>query len=113
MAVIREDFVGVVHVYVNGESVFLGAGDEVPEGVRVREDVLAGSCDVASDEVDQDADVDGGDGRKADADVDVADEDMPADSDSREAWNTYAESIGFDPSPYSKKEALIEALKQR
>ena len=113
MAVIREDFVGVVHVYVTGESDFLGAGDEGPEGVRVREDVLAGSGDVASDEVDQDADVDGGDGQKADADVDVADEDMPADSDSREAWNTYAESVGFDPSPYSKKEALIEALKQR
>ena len=113
MAVIREDFVGVVHVYSGGESVFLHAGEEVPKGVRVREDVLAGPGEVVSDEVDQDADIDVGDGEDQRADTGVDVEGMPADSDSREAWNTYAESVDFDPSPYSKKEALIEALKRR
>lgn len=120
MAAIREDLGGVVHVYVDGEAVFLGAGEEVPGGVRVREDVLAGSGDVVSDDVDQVADADSDDGvaeevSTVDADDDAAadDEDLPADTDSREVWNTYAESVGFDPSPYSKKESLIEALKQR
>lgn len=120
MDAIRKDLVGVVHVYVGEESVFLRAGDEVPEGLQVREDVLAESGDphgvAASQAVQEAGTVD--DGKHPDAEVaeaggDVPDEDLPAEYDSREAWNAYAESVGFDPSLYSKKEALIEALKQR
>lgn len=112
---IREDLVGVVHLYVDGESYYLSAGDEVPGDVKIREDVLAGSTPLPEEgfteapaepvtDVDEVADID---------EALVPDEDMPAESAPREAWNTYAESIGFDPSPYSKKETLIEALKQR
>lgn len=110
MAAIRDDFVGVVHVYVDGDSVFLRAGNEVPEGVQVRGDVLAGDGDDIADKPDPDPDQEPA--APAGDEQEGAD-DLPADTDSREAWNTYAESIGFDPSPYSKKEALIEALKQR
>lgn len=106
MAAIRKDFVGVVHVYVDGESVFLAAGDDVPEGVRVREDVLAGDGDDIAEDPEPATPAEAGQESEGD-------NDLPAVSDSREVWNTYAESVGFDPSLYSKKEALIEALKQR
>lgn len=112
MSAIREDFVGVVHVYVDGESTFLSAGDVVPEGVQVRDDVLAvASEDHVVEDVDQVLDVVADAAPEADTAINF--EDMPAEGDSREVWNTYAESVGFNPSPYSKKEALIEALKNR
>ena len=38
---------------------------------------------------------------------------MPAEGASREDWNIYAESVGVNPAEFSKKESLIEALKQR
>lgn len=104
MAEIREDFVGVVHIYVDGDSVFLRAGDEVPEGVEVRGDVLASDGDDLADEPVPEQDPEP---------VADSDDDLPAITDSREVWNAYAESIGVDPSPFSKKEALIEALKRR
>lgn len=112
MAAIRKDFVGVVHVYVDGESVFLAAGDEVPEGAQIRGDVLAGGGDDIADEPAPEPEPEPAALAEAGPEGE-GDDDLPEVSDSREAWNTYAESIGFDPSPYSKKEALIEALKQR
>lgn len=111
MAVIREDFVGVVHIYVDGDSVFLRAGDEVPEGVEVRGDVLAGDSDDIADELAPELDTEPVPPIGSESGVD-GDDDLPAITDSREAWNAYAESIGVDPSPFSKKEALIEALKR-
>lgn len=108
MAAIRDDFVGVLHVYVGGNSVFLRAGELVPEGAQVREDVLAGEVEGAQEnqnENSKNTDV------QPNGPAGEGDENMPDDGDSREAWNAYAESVGVNPAEYSKKEALIEALK--
>lgn len=112
MRSIRKNLIGVVHVYVGGQSVFLGAGDAVPEGVAIREDVLATSEDAAETESLEVEPVE----ETTEAVPELGEEihdGMPAESASREEWNIYAESAGVNPAEFSKKEFLIEALKQR
>lgn len=107
MRSIKKNLAGVVSVYVNGQSVFLSAGDSVPEGVTIREDVLA-------TEENEEALVPAEETIAAEAELvgDVHDDEMPAEGASREEWNIYAESVGVNPAEFSKKESLIEALKQ-
>lgn len=111
MRSIKKTLVGVVHVYVDGQSVFLSAGDAVSEGVVIREDVLA------TDEVDEAPALPEPEEETPDAEAEPVDEvhedEMPAEGASREEWNIYAESVGVNPAEFSKKESLIEALKQR
>lgn len=111
MRSIKKNLAGVVHVYVDGQAVFLSAGDAVPDGVVIREDVLA------TDEVDEapaaPEPAEGTTDAEAEPVDEVHDDEMPAESDSREEWNIYAESVGVNPAEFSKKESLIEALKQR
>lgn len=109
MAAIRRDLVGVVHVYLQGESVFLAAGDQVPEGAKIRGDVVAGDGDDIADEPAPEESP----APEPEPVPEGVGDDLPAVAGSREAWNAYAESVGFDPSPYTRKEALIEALKRR
>lgn len=114
MRSIKKNLIGVVHVYSAGQSIFLRACDDVPEGVDIREDVLATSVDPASDveSVDAQPDAESDEAESADSDDDQVNE-MPAEGASREAWNTYAESVGVNPAEFSKKDSLIEALKNR
>ena len=111
MRSIKKNLAGVVHVYVDGQSVFLSAGDSVPEGVAIREDVLA------TDEVDEAPALperaEETDETETASEDDAQDDEMPAEGASREEWNIYAESVGVNPAEFSKKESLIEALKQR
>lgn len=111
MRSIKKNLAGVVHVYVDGQAVFLSAGDSVPDGVVIREDVLA------TDEVDEALALperaEETDETETASEDDAQDDEMPAESDSREEWNIYAESVGVNPAEFSKKESLIEALKQR
>ncbi|NME89562.1 hypothetical protein [Corynebacterium stationis] len=111
MRSIKKNLAGVVHVYVDGQAVFLSAGDAVPDGVVIREDVLA------TDEVDEALALperaEETDETETASEDDAQDDEMPAESDSREEWNIYAESVGVNPAEFSKKESLIEALKQR
>ena len=108
MRSIKKNLAGVVSVYVDGQSVFLSAGDAVPEGVTIREDVLATEeIEEALAPTEETTDA------EAELVDDVHDDEMPAESDSREEWNIYAESVGVNPAEFSKKESLIEALKPR
>lgn len=108
MSKIREDFAGVVHIYVNGDSVFLRAGDSVPDGVSVPNKVLVESGEAAKpEEKPKDETPKDEESKQPESNNDG----LPDDGDSREAWNAYAESVGVNPAEYSKKEALIEALK--
>lgn len=111
MRSIKKNLAGVVHVYVDGQAVFLSAGDSVPDGVVIREDVLAtDEVDEApalperAEEIDETGTA---------SEDDAQDDEMPAEGASREEWNIYAESVGVNPAEFSKKEFLIEALKQR
>lgn len=130
MAKIKDDLVGVVHVYVDGESVFLSAGAEVPAGAKVREGLLSVDSVVAPKDYGQGGVSAAESAAAAESASDAADsaisaassvadtainsdDGMPDEGDSREAWNIYAESVGVNPAEYSKKEYLIEALKQR
>ena len=108
MRSIKKNLAGVVHVYVDGQSVFLSAGDAVPDGVVIREDVLA--TEEIEEALSPTEETTDGEAELVD---DVHDDEMPAESDSREEWNIYAESVGVNPAEFSKKESLIEALKQR
>ena len=111
MRSIKKNLAGVVHVYVDGQAVFLSAGDSVPDGVVIREDVLA------TDEVDEAPALheraEETDETETASEDDAQDDEMPAEGASREEWNIYAESVGVNPAEFSKKEFLIEALKQR
>ena len=111
MRSIKKNLAGVVHVYVDGQAVFLSAGDSVPDGVVIREDVLA------TDEVDEAPALperaEETDETETASEDDVQNDEMPAEGASREEWNIYAESVGVNPAEFSKKEFLIEALKQR
>lgn len=111
MRSIKKNLAGVVHVYVDGQAVFLSAGDAVPDGVVIREDVLA------TDEVDEAPALlehaEETDETETASEDDAQDDEMPAEGASREEWNIYAESVGVNPAEFSKKEFLIEALKQR
>lgn len=111
MRSIKKNLAGVVHVYVHGQAVFLSAGDSVPDGVVIREDVLA------TDEVDEAPALperaEETDEPETASEDDAQDDEMPAEGASREEWNIYAESVGVNPAEFSKKEFLIEALKQR
>ena len=111
MRSIKKNLAGVVHVYVDGQAVFLSAGDSVPDGVVIREDVLA------TDEVDEAPALteraEETDETETASEDDAQDDEMPAEGASREEWNIYAESVGVNPAEFSKKESLIEALKQR
>ena len=111
MRSIKKNLAGVVHVYVDGQAVFLSAGDSVPDGVVIREDVLA------TDEVDEALALperaEETDETETASEDDAQDDEMPAEGASREEWNIYAESVGVNPAEFSKKEFLIEALKQR
>ena len=111
MRSIKKNLAGVVHVYVDGQAVFLSAGDSVPDGVVIREDVLA------ADEVDEapalSERAEETDETETASEDDAQDDEMPAEGASREEWNIYAESVGVNPAEFSKKEFLIEALKQR
>ena len=110
MRSIKKNLAGVVHVYVDGQSVFLSAGYSVPDGVVIREDVLA------TDEVDEAPALperaEETDETETASEDDAQDDEMPAEGASREEWNIYAESVGVNPAEFSKKEFLIEALKQ-
>lgn len=108
MRSIKKNLAGVVSVYVDGQSVFLSAGDAVPEGVAIREDMLA--IEEIEEALAPTEETTDGEAELVD---DVHDDEMPAESDSREEWNIYAESVGVNPAEFSKKESLIEALKQR
>lgn len=44
MAKIKSDLVGVVYLRVDGRAVYLSAGDEVPAGVELRDDLLEGGA---------------------------------------------------------------------
>ena len=113
MRSIKKNLAGVVHVYVDGQAVFLSAGDSVPDGVVIREDVLATEEieeELAPAVLEPEAETPGVEAALV---GDVHDDEMPAESDSREEWNIYAESVGVNPAEFSKKESLIEALKQR
>ena len=111
MRSIKKNLAGVVHVYVDGQAVFLSAGDAVPDGVVIREDVLV------TDEVDEAPALperaEETDETETASEDDAQDDEMPAEGASREEWNIYAESVGVNPAEFSKKEFLIEALKQR
>ena len=111
MRSIKKNLAGVVHVYVDGQAVFLSAGDSVPDGVVIREDVLV------TDEVDEAPALperaEETDETETASEDDAQDDEMPAEGASREEWNIYAESVGVNPAEFSKKEFLIEALKQR
>lgn len=113
MRSIKKNLAGVVSVYVDGQSVFLSAGDAVPEGVTIREDVLATEESEEALAPAAPEPAEGTTDAEAELVDDVHDDEMPAESDSREEWNIYAESVGVNPAEFSKKESLIEALKQR
>lgn len=108
MRSIKKNLAGVVHVYVDGQAVFLSAGDAVPDGVVIREDVLA--IEEIEEALAPTEETTDGEAELVD---DVHDDEMPAEGASREEWNIYAESVGVNPAEFSKKESLIEALKQR
>lgn len=111
MRSIKKNLAGVVHVYVDGQAVFLSAGDSVPDGVVIREDVLAtdevGEAPALPERAEET------DETETASEDDAQDDEMPAEGASREEWNIYAESVGVNPAEFSKKEFLIEALKQR
>ena len=111
MRSIKKNLAGVVHVYVDGQAVFLSAGDAVPDGVVIREDVLATDAVDEAPALPERAEET--DETETASEDDAQDDEMPAESDSREEWNIYAESVGVNPAEFSKKEFLIEALKQR
>ena len=111
MRSIRKSLAGVVHVYVDGQSVFLSAGDAVPDGVAIREDVLATEEIEEAPALPEPAEET--DETETASEDDAQDDEMPAEGASREEWNIYAESVGVNPAEFSKKESLIEALKQR
>lgn len=111
MRSIKKNLAGVVHVYVDGQAVFLSAGDSVPDGVVIREDVLA--TDEADEAPALPERAEETDETETTSEDDAQDDEMPAEGASREEWNIYAESVGVNPAEFSKKEFLIEALKQR
>lgn len=85
MTRIRRDLIGTVLVRVGRKKVFLAAGDQVPEGVDVRPELLEK--------------VEAGAARQ-----------HPGVEASRKELDVFARSVGVDPKEYRTKSALLAAL---